>query len=489
MARRHLTGRNPSAAQEATGAAFDTTVPAFVFRIGHYPVHHGAVGVVRSLGRLGIPVYANTGDHLAPLARSRFLAQAFRWVADADRPDDVLTGLDRIASTIGRPAVIIPTDDEAALFIGQHAGRLQGKFLMLTAPASTIRSVSDKAALAVTCRRFGIGSPKSTVACSTEELDRFLDHARFPLVVKATEAALVRSRGMRSTSIVTDEHQARALVDAVGFESPARLLLQEHIGDGEDWFFHGCCDERSRLLVGYSGVKVRSYPAHAGPTSYGRWEPNEHLTCMVESLMRSVGYRGIFDLDVRYDRRDGQFKLLDFNPRVGAQFRLFEDAQQIDVVRALHLHLTGRRVPEVKPQPGRTFMVETADPASLPRYARERQTGPRRWLDEARHVDEWAWLTPDDPVPAVMAVLRLAARRVAKAASWLSASRHRPAPVTESTPALNGSDDPVPAPHSRPAATEPVVSTAEPAERPVEPAALPAEPIVLPAPPVAPARS
>ena len=67
------------------------------------------------------------------------------------------------------------------------------------------------------------------------------------------------------------------------------------------------------------------------------------------------------DLDYRLDLRDGQYKLLDFNPRVGAQFRLFEDDAGMDVVRALHLDLTGRPVPRGRPIEGRAFMVETGD--------------------------------------------------------------------------------------------------------------------------------
>jgi len=41
----------------------------------------------------------------------------------------------------------------------------------------------------------------------------------------------------------------------------------------------------------------------------------------------------------------GAYHLLDFNPRPGAQFRLFTDRAGTDVVRAQHLDLTGRAVP------------------------------------------------------------------------------------------------------------------------------------------------
>ena len=73
---------------------------------------------------------------------------------------------------------------------------------------------------------------------------------------------------------------------------------------------------------------------------------NPQLAALATRLCERVGYCGIADLDFRYDRRDGRYKLVDFNPRTGAQFRLFENAAGVDVVRALHLDLTGRPVPQ-----------------------------------------------------------------------------------------------------------------------------------------------
>ena len=53
-------------------------------------------------------------------------------------------------------------------------------------------------------------------------------------------------------------------------------MLQEFIpgGPDQDWFFHGYCDADSACRPAFTGVKERSYPAHAGLTSLGRSVPN-----------------------------------------------------------------------------------------------------------------------------------------------------------------------------------------------------------------------
>ena len=96
--------------------------------------------------------------------------------------------------------------------------------------------------------------------------------------------------------------------------------------------------------MAFTGKKLRSHPAFAGVTTLGVSVLNELLRRQTEMLLKAIAYSGIMDIDYRLDKRDGRYKLLDFNPRIGANFRMFEDRAGMDVVRALHLDLTGRSV-------------------------------------------------------------------------------------------------------------------------------------------------
>ena len=120
-------------------------------------------------------------------------------------------------------------------------------------------------------------------------------------------------------------------------------MLQEYIppAPGQDWFFHGYVDSGGRCAPAFTGVKDRSYPAYAGLTSLGRAVPNSRVAGQVTAMAAAIGFRGIVDLDLRFDPRDAQYKLLDFNPRLGAQFRLFTTGHR------------GRRGPGRVPRPHR----------------------------------------------------------------------------------------------------------------------------------------
>ena len=150
-------------------------------------------------------------------------------------------------------------------------------------------------------------------------------------------------------------------------------MLQEFVpGDQRhDWFFHGYCDADSVCRPAFTGVKVRSYPSTAGLTSFGRSAPNAPLAREVTGLLARLGYRGLLDLDIRLDARDGRYHLLDFNPRLGAQFRVFRDAAGTDVALAAYLDLTGQ------PSRGQTRSTDAASSwRTTTRSARSPAGGP-----------------------------------------------------------------------------------------------------------------
>jgi predicted ATP-grasp superfamily ATP-dependent carboligase len=160
---------------------------------------------------------------------------------------------------------------------------------------------------------------------------------------------------------------------------------------------HAYFDENSAPLALFTGVKVRSWPPHAGMTANAYVVDNPELAALAEQFVKRIGFTGIVDLDLRFDRRDGRYKLLDFNPRMGAQFRLFENEAGVDVIRAQHLHLTGRRVPEGEQRAGHRYVVENIDLPALLAYRRSGYTTPH--APERPTGTELAWVARDDLRP------------------------------------------------------------------------------------------
>lgn len=406
---------------------FDTTLPVLVFKTGRNPLHHGTLGIIRSLGKAGVPVYALVEDGFAPAALSRYLTGYF--VRQAHRPPDgplhasdktspypgesqLLSQLLAIAQKLGVPALLLPTDDLGAVFIAEHAEALKPYFRFPALDPALPGLVSNKRDLHFLCTRLEIPSPKFTSPSSLDEAQEFASRCAFPVIVKADPAAV--SSGVRSVSVVRTPEQLLGLYRSVA--SPDSLLCQEYIPEdcAEDWIFHGYSNPQNGCYIGFTGKKLLSWPRSAGATTLGVSIANPVLREQSIRLLKGLQYAGIVDLDYRFDKRDGQYKLLDFNPRVGANFRMFENEAGIDVVRALHLDLTGGPVPDAPQIDGRRFVVESQYWLAGLSDAIHGESKLRDCLRSIRKPREFAWFSTDDPLPSFAVGSRLLFRLAQK---------------------------------------------------------------------------
>jgi D-aspartate ligase len=404
---------------EGTPLDVDRDVPALLLKVGSYPIHHGSVGAVRSLGKLGIDVYAVTEDRFTPTALSRYLKEALVWpTTGAEDAEELVAGVMALGERIGKRAVLVPTDDEAALLVAEHADVLEGHFILPDVAPGLPRQLASKSGLAELCRNHDAAAPKGGTPGSVAELLTMAREIGFPVVLKNDQAWLrLTNPAVASTTVVANAAELEQLV--ASWSSMPAVIVQEYLprDHAEDWIAHAYVGKDPDSTVVFTGIKLRSWPPHAGVTAVARSLWNADLAQRTAAFCDAVGFRGIADLDWRLDSRDGVYRLLDFNPRLGAQFQMFETEDGVDVVRAQHLDLTGRARPTLPQIDGRRFVIEhLAVPAALA----YRGVPDPQWSLSTNGAgrsprDKRAWSSVGDPLPALAVIVRLgfpAARRL-----------------------------------------------------------------------------
>ncbi|MGW6979486.1 carboxylate--amine ligase [Streptomyces sp. NPDC054932] len=345
---------------------------------------------------------------------------------DPEAPEALLECLIGVSERIGRPAVLIAMDDLSAIAVSRVAPMLRERFRIPHQPDNLPARVADKAELSRLCARWDVPHPETVIPASGAEAAEAAWRLGLPVVAKWSRPWLLPAGadGLRSTMLVHTTPEARRLYER-STEAGSRLLLQRFLpaGPDTDWFFHGAFARGGRPLLAGSGRKELSWPVRTGLTAVGRWLPDPAVEEAGLRLAERLGYQGILDLDFRRDER-GCFRLVDFNPRPGAQFRLFADAAGLDVVQAMYLDLTGQQVPRPSGGPGRVFVAENyallaavrggalprrraagpADPAGSPgppsgpaRPGADREAAPKRAAERGRV--ETAWFAADDLLP------------------------------------------------------------------------------------------
>jgi len=374
----------------------DVSTPVLVLHL-----HHGSLGVARSLGRLGIPVYGMGTDSDGAVSRSRYFRRIFPWDFSAEGVERSVEELLRVSEVIGRQSILIPGADDLVLLVAEHRDRLAGPYRFSQLEPALVRAMIDKKALFFLAQAHDIPTPDTLFPESEADVQRFAANATFPVMLKGIDGNRLQARtGVKMMRVDgADEllHAYRTLEDPVA----PNLMLQQFIPGGDDsvWMFDGYFDEHSECLAGFSGRKLHQFPPYKGATSLGVVLPNPTVRGLTLRFAKAIGYQGILDIGFRYDPRDGGYKLLDPNPRIGCTFRLFVGGDGLDVARAQYLHQTGQPVDATEQANGRKWLVEDWEIDSIRAYVRDGKLGFRQWLKDVRGVKELAWWAIDDPWP------------------------------------------------------------------------------------------
>jgi predicted ATP-grasp superfamily ATP-dependent carboligase len=358
------------------------------------------LGIVRSLGRLGVPVYLVDGDWWEPAHTSRYCRGRFLLDIDSE-PEQSVSRVLEIGQKVGGRPILIPTTDGAAIWVAEHAASLQSRYCFPIQDPSLVRTLSDKGRMQELARRSGVPIAKSVVPRSKQDVEQYLETAVFPVMVKATDADSMRRRTGGTKFIIESPRELLELYAKAEDRQAPNLLIQEFI-PGDDWMFDGYFDEHSQCLFGVTGTKIRRFPVNTGVTSLGVCRRNETVLKTTAEFMAAIGYRGILDMGYRFDHRDGQYKVLDVNPRIGCTFRLFAAPDGMDVARALYLHMTGHPVPPAQAADGRKWIVEDFDLITSMRLWRAGALTLKDWRRSLRGVEEAACFALDDPLPFLM---------------------------------------------------------------------------------------
>ncbi len=396
--------------------------PILIFGLSRGVFHHGALGIARSAGRLGIPVHRICLESRAPARLSRY-NHGWSTIPASATPTEILELLHGFSREVGR-SVLVPIDDAGSVFVDQHADALTQSFLFPRQPHGLASSLASKREMHDLCLRHGIPTPASAFPESEAEVVEYANRGEFPAVLKCINAGDAPGAAPR-VAIVEDAEEMLDAYRAMQPSGAANVMIQEYIpGTPETiWMFNGYFDGNSECKLGFTGKKIRQTPPYTGATTLGVCLPNAIVADATVRLMAAVGYRGILDIGYRFDERDGEYKLLDVNPRIGGTFRLFVSDSGIDVLRAMYLDLTGQAIPPSNPSEGRRWIVEPWDLASSIAYRRRRDITALSWARSLVGVREDAWFAADDPLPflALWAwlLLYMAPRRV------LTALAHR----------------------------------------------------------------
>ncbi len=269
-----------------------------------------AVGIVRSLLRLGMEVYTASDHRWCAAFNVRGLRHKVRYDPISSNTNGFVDWLVEFLKTHPMDA-LIPLGDLGVAVVAEHQSIIS-KYTRLLMPSwENFTSAYDKILCNRAAERAGIPIPASWYP-DEEGLDTVLKKGRYPLVIKP--AVGVGARGI--VHVESAHHLQRAW--QVCAQSRHRYFVQECLcSSGKQYVVDALLDRTGRTIALVSSEKIRFFPLKGGASTLSRSVPGVNLAEASERLLKSIGYVGVANLDFMEDVRDGQTKLLEINPRFG----------------------------------------------------------------------------------------------------------------------------------------------------------------------------
>jgi predicted ATP-grasp superfamily ATP-dependent carboligase len=359
-----------------------------------------ALGVVRSLGRRGIPVEVvrEEADHrLAALSRYSRGERTFPAADDAVRRELLLD----LAHRRGREGwVLFPTADATAAFVAREHAALASSFRLTTPPWEVFRWAYDKRRTADLARSLGMPSPATLPAPTRADAAAY--RGPFPVLVKPATKPFLNRPAAKAWPAADADALLRAYDEAAAQTEPGTLVLQELVpgGQGTQFSFAALCDD-GRTLVEATAERVRQHPPDLGRSStFVQTVEAPEVADAGRRVLAELRLTGIAEVEFKRDARDGSYRLLDVNLRVWGWHTLGRRAG-IDFAHLAWRTAVGETVAPAIAPPGLRWLRLTTDVAAGGRLVASGELSAAAWLRSLGGRHEAPVAAWDDPLPGL----------------------------------------------------------------------------------------
>lgn len=363
------------------------------------------LGIVRSLGRQGIPVCV-VDDELSISRYSRYSTKFVKLAALRDERV-VVDSLLEIGSGLRLHGwVLYPTREELVAAFSRNRTELSELFRVPTPAWDSVQWAWDKRNTYRLANDLGIPIPVTHYPQSVDQLSE-LDGLTPPFAIKpAIKEHFLYATKAKAWCANSHAQLKDLFKRASELVSPGEIMVQEVIPGGGTQQFAYCAFFRDGKAVGKMVARRRrQHPLQFGRAStYVETVDVPILEELSERFLRRIDYYGLVELEYKLDPRDARYKLLDVNARTWGYHSLGASAG-VDFSYMLYADQLGMPVAECRGRPGAGWMRTTTDiPAAFCALAAG-DINFKSYLRSLRKCSADAVFSLEDPLPGVAEIL------------------------------------------------------------------------------------
>ena len=174
----------------------------------------------------------------------------------------------------------------------------------------TFEWANDKQKLMEICERYNIVHPK-THGVTVETLQSVADYVGFPAMIKPNLSA-----GAKGITRVNSMEEIQTVLPSL-LESFGACTLQQYVEQPDYYYNVMLFRTKEGKTAAYTVIKIQRYfPLKGGSSCYSETVEHPFLVQQCEQCLEKLNWHGFADFDVLEDKRTGELKIIEINPRV-----------------------------------------------------------------------------------------------------------------------------------------------------------------------------
>ena len=338
----------------------------------------------------GIKSIAYASDQLAPTRYSKIVE--VRLVHDFhDDPVFIETMRKLQKEVFNDPEekyLLVACGDGYAELLAKHKAELSEHFLFAANDYDLFKKLSNKVSFYETCEEYQLPYPKTMIITKDMVREGKLDRPLpfdFPVALKpanSVEWLDIHFEGRKKAFIIDNLTEFNMILNRLyeaGYTS--EMIAQDFIpGDDSNMrVLNAYVDQKGNVRFMFLGHPLLEDPTPASVGNYVVIVPDEDegIYQTIKAFLQKINYRGFANFDLKYDTRDGIFKLFEINLRQGRS--------------SFFVTLNGFNLA--------TFVAEDRvfnTPFEATRYGRKKAANAKVWLGVPKKIfEEYAVDSPD----------------------------------------------------------------------------------------------
>lgn len=247
-------------------------------------------------------------------------------VKELDDTEVFLRTMEELAEKYGkdRKLLLIGCADHYVRLIVDNKEKLKDKFVLPYSDKPVLDKLTLKESFYRLCDQYGLDYAKTFIYTPDMDLDFDIDFG-YPVVLKASDSVKYhkhRFEGFHKAYFIYSREEliyTLKLIYANGYDD--NMIIQDMVPGSDDCIYdlqmYIGSDHKLKLMNLGNVLLEEHTPTAIGNNAATLTVYNEELMLKVGRMMEAIGYEGFADADIKYDSRDGRYKMFEINIRQG----------------------------------------------------------------------------------------------------------------------------------------------------------------------------